>query len=74
MIFLNCESTCDLAAVLASIFARKIDARRFDTNHDIIRSISLEQFLPKAEIRLFDASALSEDLFFQDEIIKLVLE
>ena len=53
-----------MAAVLASIFARKIDAR----------SISLEQFLPKGEIRLFDASGFSEDLFVQDKIIKLVLE
>ena len=35
--FLNCETTCDLTDVTASIYDRKIDARRFDTTHAILR-------------------------------------
>ena len=35
LIFLNCESTCDLTDVQASIYDRKMDARPFDTIHDI---------------------------------------
>ena len=41
--FLNCESTCDLTDVSASIYDRKIDARPFDTIHDIQRFHGLVQ-------------------------------
>ena len=34
--FLNCESTCDSTNVQASIYDRKMDARPFDTTHDIL--------------------------------------
>ena len=43
----NCESTFDTMAVSAKISERKIDARRFDSIHDILRSISLTQSLLK---------------------------
>ena len=47
LIFLNCESTCDLADVPASIYDRKTAARPFDTIHDILRCLSLAQSLLK---------------------------
>ena len=47
LIFLNCESTYDLTNVLASIYDRKMDARPFDTIHDILRRLSLVQYLLK---------------------------
>ena len=45
--FLNCESTCDLTDVPASIYDRKMDARPFDTIRDILRCLSLVQSLLK---------------------------
>ena len=47
LIFLNCESTCDLLDVPASIYDRKMDARPFDTINDILRGLSLAQSLLK---------------------------
>ena len=38
---LNCENTCDLTYVTASIYDRKTAARHFETFHDILRSLSL---------------------------------
>ena len=45
--FLNCESTCDLKDVPASMHHRKTAARLFDIIYDILRSLSLTQYLPK---------------------------
>ena len=45
LILFKCESTCDLTDFQASIYDRKIDARPFDTIHDILRCLSLVQFL-----------------------------
>ena len=45
--FLNCESTCDLPDVQASLYDRKTAARSFGPIHDILRSPSLEQSLLK---------------------------
>ena len=45
LMFLNCESTCDLTDVQASLYDRKIDVRSFDTTHDILRWLSLVQSL-----------------------------
>ena len=45
--FLNCESTYDLIDLPASIYDRKLKARRFDTFHDILLSLSLAQSLLK---------------------------
>ena len=45
MIFLNCESTSDLTDV--PIDDRKMDARTFDTVHDIQGCLSLVQFFVK---------------------------
>ena len=45
-IFLNSESACNWTDFLASIFDRKMDARPFDTIHDI-RCLSLAQSLLK---------------------------
>ena len=39
--FLNCDSTCDLINVQASIYDRKMDARPCDTLHDILGCLSL---------------------------------
>ena len=47
LICFNCESTCDLTDVSASIYDIKIDARPFDTIHDILRGLSLAQSLFK---------------------------
>ena len=47
ILFLNCERTCGLTDVPASIYDRKTAARPFDTNHNIIRCLSLAQFLLK---------------------------
>ena len=47
LIFLNCESSCDLTNVRASIYERKIDARPFDTTHDVLRCLSFVQSLFK---------------------------
>ena len=41
--FLNCENDCDLKDVPSSIYDRKRAARRFDTIHDILISLSLAQ-------------------------------
>ena len=43
LIFLNCESTCDLTDVLASIYDRKRDGRPFYIIHDILRCLSFLQ-------------------------------
>ena len=48
--FFNCESTCDLTDVPASIYDRKINARPFDIGRfqkDILRCLSLVRFLLK---------------------------
>ena len=45
LIYLNCESTCDLTDVQASIYDRKMDAQSFDTIDDIQRFFSLLQSL-----------------------------
>ena len=45
LIFLNYKTTCDLADVPASMYERKMDARPFDTIHDIIQCLSLVQSL-----------------------------
>ena len=47
LIFLNCESKFDLTDVPSSIYDRKMDARPFDTIHDILRCLSLAQSLHK---------------------------
>ena len=47
-LFLNCERTCGLKDVSASIYDRKTDARPFDTIHDILRFLSLAQSLRKS--------------------------
>ena len=47
LFFLNCESKCDLKKLSASINNKKIAARPFDTIHDILRSLSLAQYLLK---------------------------
>ena len=41
--FSNFESMCDLTDVPPSIYDRKIDARPFDTTHDIVRALSRVQ-------------------------------
>ena len=46
-IFLNCESKFDLTDVPSSIHDRKVDARRFDTIHVILRCLGLAQALLK---------------------------
>ena len=56
LMFLNCESTCDLTDVPAPINDRKMDARHFDTIQDILRSLSLAQSLLKVEMRQFGTS------------------
>ena len=38
--FFNCESTCNLTDVQASIYDRKMDARPFDSILDILRCLS----------------------------------
>ena len=44
--FLNCESTCDLTTVPASVYVRKTTARRFDTFNEIFRLlVSRNNFL-----------------------------
>ena len=43
MTFLNCENTCHLTDIAASIYGRKMDARPFDTIQDILRRLSLVQ-------------------------------
>ena len=48
LISLNCKSMCDLTDVLASIYDRKMDARPFDTIHDILRCLCLVQSLLEA--------------------------
>ena len=50
--FLNCESTCDSAAILASTYQRKTATRPFDTVHYILPSLSLVQCLLKGIIAL----------------------
>ena len=45
LIFLSCESTCDLGDVSASIYDRKTAARPFDTIHHILRSLSFAEAL-----------------------------
>ena len=49
---INCDNSCDLIDVTASIYDRKTDARRFestfDTIHGILRSLSLAQSLRKS--------------------------
>ena len=47
LIFSKCESTFVLTEARASIFDRKTAARPFDTNHDILWSLSLVQSLLK---------------------------
>ena len=47
LIFLNCESTCDLTDVPASIYDRKMDFRPFDTTHNILRCLSFVSSLFK---------------------------
>ena len=56
LIFLNCESTCDLLDVPASVYDRKMDARPFDTIHGILRCLSLGNRFSKGEMRQFGAS------------------
>ena len=43
--FWNCESTCDLTDIPASFNYRKMDARPFNTFHDILQWLSLVQSL-----------------------------
>ena len=43
LIFFNCESTCDLTDVPASIDDIKIDARPLDTTNDM-QSLGKDQF------------------------------
>ena len=52
----NCESTCDLEDVPASIYDRKINAQTLETNHDILRCLSLMQYLLKSRNAPFGAS------------------
>ena len=40
LIFLNCESTCDLTVFPTSIYGKKTETRPFDSDHDILRSVS----------------------------------
>ena len=47
LVFLNCERTCGLTDDPASIYDRKMDARPFDTFHDILRCLSLVKSLFK---------------------------
>ena len=47
MLFFNGERTCGLRDVPASIYDRKIEARLFDTNHNILRCLSLAQSVLK---------------------------
>ena len=47
MIFSNGARTCDLTDVPASNYDRKMDARPFDTIHDILSCLSLVQSLFK---------------------------
>ena len=49
LILFNFESKCDLTNVSASVYDRKIDARPFDTIHDILRCLSLAQSLRKGQ-------------------------
>ena len=46
--FLHCVSSGDLRDVQALMYDRKTAARPFETIHDILRSLSLVQSLPKA--------------------------
>ena len=48
LIFSNCEILCNLTDVPASIYDRKRAGRRFDTIHDILRSLRLAQSLLKS--------------------------
>ena len=76
LIFLNCESTCDLTDVAASIYDRKMDARPFDTTNDILRCLSYVQSLSKTGMRQYGASetdGLKRDFFFIYNNIKLEL-
>ena len=54
-LILNCERTCGLTDVPASMYDRKTDARQFDTINDILRSLWRNVFA-KAEMRQFGAS------------------
>ena len=45
--FMNCGSTCDSTDVTAQISDRKMAARRFETIHNILRSLSLAESLLK---------------------------
>ena len=45
--FFNCESTCDLTDVQASMYDRKTAGRPFDTIDDTLRSRSLVRSLLK---------------------------
>ena len=45
LIYLNCDIICDLRDVPASIYDRKMDARAFDTVHEILRCLSLVKSL-----------------------------
>ena len=53
--FFNCEITCDFTDIQGSIFDRKTTARRFDTTHDILRSLSLAQCFLKG-VEEFEAN------------------
>ena len=80
MLFLNCERTCGLTDVPASIYDRKTAARPFDTNHNILRCLSLSQFLLKgrnapiwrmrapAHMRLLGTDGLkTSNVYFQEK-------
>ena len=45
LIFLNCESTCDFTDGPASIFDQNMNARPFDTLHDMLRFLSFVESL-----------------------------
>ena len=47
LFFFNYQSTCDSPYVPASIYDRKMNARPFDTTHDILRCLSFVQSLFK---------------------------
>ena len=64
----NFEKTCDLTGAPASIYDRKTAAGRFDPIHDILRSISLAQYLLKGEICRFGSAGAEGLTYFEEEI------
>ena len=67
--FFNYETTCDVRDVPASIYDTKTAARRFDTIHDILRSLGLAQSLRKRRNAPIRSDALS--LKIQNCILRL---